>query len=110
VSSVRSAGARRSCNVNARWRLVDFLTMETTVPRPQVLALPPARARAHPKHDPVLTHPLSTVRAGRSAHRAAAVHFRCALVAEASRELQTCRGRQNAAARAAVGGGSAGGA
>jgi len=56
VSSVRSAGARRSCNVNARWRLVDFLTMETTVPRPQVLAMPRARARAHPKHDPMLTH------------------------------------------------------
>ena len=52
----------RGCNINGRWRLVHFLTMETTVPRPQVLAVPPACARAHPKHDPMLTHALHRAR------------------------------------------------
>jgi hypothetical protein len=88
VSSVRSAGARRSCNVNARWRLVDFLTMETTVPRPQVLAMPPARARAHPKHDPMLTHHSAPCApAGQPA-----VLLQCIFVAPSSRKPRvSCR-------------------
>jgi len=108
VSNVGSAGARRCCSVNGRWRLVDFLTMEMTVPRPQVVAVPPARARAHPKHDPMLTHPSAPCAPAGQPAVLLQCNSRRALVAEALCELQTCGSRQNAAARAAAGGGSPG--
>jgi hypothetical protein len=110
VGNVGSAGAGRCCNVNGRWRLVDFLTMEMTVLCPQVLALPPARARAHPDHDPVLTHPSSPCAPAGRVAVLLQCNLRRALVAGAVRELRTCGFRPNAAARAAADGRSAGGA
>jgi len=91
-----------------RWRMVNFLTVKTTVPRPQVLAVPPACARARPGHDPMLTHASSPCAPAGQPAVLLLCFLRRALVAEASRELQTCGGRRNAAARAEAGGGSAG--
>ena len=87
-----------------RWRMVNFLTVKTAVPRPEVLALPPARAPAHPNHDPMLTHPSAPCAQVGSPCCCKQCNRRRALVAGASRELRTCGCRRNAAASDAAGG------
>jgi len=86
-----------------RWRMVNFLTVKTTVPRPQVLAASPGCAPAHPKHDPVLTNASPPCApAGRAAVLLWCI-LRRVLVAGASRQLRACGCSQSAAASGCIG-------